>query len=129
MNLYQPEFRLPPGVHSDGGISRLEPKGGRGERSTICLWALNERRDDFATPLIVRDPLVDHGVPPRGTIWAADHATATPVMLRDGRWHSIFAYRMLEWIENTHQTAPSPQTGCYLHEAISLGPAFPPWRF
>jgi hypothetical protein len=129
MNLYQPEFRLPAGVHSDGGISRLEPKGWRGERSTICLWALNERRDDFATPLIVRDPLVDHGVPPKGTIWAADHATATTVMLRDGRWHSVFGYRMLEWIENTHQTPPSPQTGCYLDEAISLGPPFPPWRF
>jgi hypothetical protein len=129
MNLHQPEFKLPPGTPSDGGISRLEPKGRRGERSTICLWALNDARDGFVTPLIVKDPLVDYGVPPRGTIWAADHANGTVVQLGDGGWHDVFGYRLLEWIENTHFAPPSPQTGCYLDEVISIGPARAPWNF
>jgi hypothetical protein len=129
LNLYQPEFRVPDAPNAEGGISRLEPKGRRGERSSICLVALNEARDGFATPLLARDPLVEFGVPPRGTIWAADHATATVVQLGDGDWHSVYGYRILEWIENTHPTPPSPQTGCYLDEAFSIGPAAPPWRF
>ncbi|MBL9214528.1 MAG: hypothetical protein JNG83_03530 [Opitutaceae bacterium] len=129
MNLYEPEFRVPGAPAAEGGISRLEPKGRRGERSSICLLALNEARNDFATPLLARDPLVEFGVPPRGTIWAADHATATVVQLRDGEWHSVYGYRILEWIENTHMTPPSPQTGCYLDEAFSIGPAVPPWNF
>lgn len=129
MNLFQPEFRLPPDIHADGGISRLEPKGRRGERSTILLLALNRERDGFETPLLARDPLMDFGIPPRGTIWAADHPTATVVRLADEQWHSIYGYRVLEWIENSHQTPPSPQTGCYLDEAFSLGPAMAPWRF
>ncbi|MBL9214147.1 MAG: hypothetical protein JNG83_01595 [Opitutaceae bacterium] len=128
LNLRQPDFRLPPDVPSDGGISRLEPKGRRGERSTICLLALNEARDGFCTPLIVKDPLVDYGVPPHGTVWAADHATGSVVQLADGQWHGVFGYRLLEWIENTHFAPPTPQTGCYLDEVISLGPPRPPWN-
>lgn len=129
LNLYQPQFAVPPAIVSDGGVSRLDPKGRRGERSTICLWALNAERDGFETPLIVKDPLVDYGVPPRGTIWAVDHPNATVLRLADGEWHSVFGYRMLEWIENTHMAPPSPQTGACIGEIISLGPPAPLWRF
>jgi hypothetical protein len=128
-NFYQPEFKLPAGLYSDGGISRLEPVGWRGERSTICVWALNEARDGFDAQFVARDPRSEFGLPPHGTVWAVDHPTASPVRLADGQWHSLMGYRMLEWKENTHFIPPSPQTGCYLDEIVSFGPPAPLWNF
>lgn len=129
MNLYEPPFHLPPEIHSDGGISRIEPKGRRAERSAILLVPLNAARDGLDTPLLAFDPLVEYGVPPHQTVWAADHATGATVRLGDKDWHGLFGFRLLEWIENTHQTGPTPLTGSYLAEVVSVGPAFPPWRF
>jgi hypothetical protein len=128
-NFYQPEFKLPAGLYSDGGISRLEPVGWRGERSTICLWSLNAARDGFDAQFVARDPRSEFGLPPHGTIWAVDHPSASPVRLADGAWHSLMGYRMLEWKENTHFIPPSPQTGCYLDEIVSFGPPAPLWNF
>jgi hypothetical protein len=128
-NLYQPQFFLPAGLHSDGGISRLEPSGFRGERSTLCLWPLNETRDGFAAQLVVRDPLVEFGPPPHGTVWAADHATGGVLRLADGQWHALLGYRVLEWKENTHMIAPGPRTGSYLDEVVSFGDPVPLWNF
>ncbi len=128
-NLYQPEFKLPASLHSDGGISRLEPVGWRGERSTICLWALNAARDGFDAQFVARDPRSEFGLPPHGTVWALDHPEAMPVHLADGQWHTLMGYRMLEWKENTHFIPPSPQTGGYLDEIVSFGPPAPLWNF
>lgn len=128
-NLYQPEFKLSAGLYSDGGISRLEPVGWRGERSTICLWTLNAARDGFDAQFIARDPRSEFGLPPHGTVWALDHPEAMPVHLADGEWHTLMGYRMLEWKENTHFIPPSPQTGSYLDEIVSFGPPVPLWNF
>jgi hypothetical protein len=128
-NFYQPAFKLPEGLHSDGGISRLEPVGWRGERSTICIWALNAARDGFDAQFIARDPRSEFGLPPHGTVWAVDHPTASAVLLADGQWHALMGYRMLEWKENTHFIPPSPQTGTYLDEIVSFGPPVPLWNF
>jgi hypothetical protein len=128
-NLYQPEFKLPAGLHSDGGISRLEPVGWRGERSTLCVWPLNEDRSDLAAHFIARDPRSEFGLPPHGTVWAVDHPVGSPVRLADGQWHSLLGYRLLEWKENTHFIPPSPHTGSYLDEVISFGPPEPLWNF
>jgi hypothetical protein len=128
-NLYQPEFKLPAGLHSDGGISRLEPVGWRGERSTLCVWTLNAARDGFDAQFVARDPRSEFGLPPHGTVWAVDHPVASPVRLADGQWHTLMGYRMLEWKENTHFIPPSPQTGSYLDEIVSFGPPAPLWNF
>ncbi|MBL9213955.1 MAG: hypothetical protein JNG83_00615 [Opitutaceae bacterium] len=129
-NLYQPQFFLPPTLHSDGGVSRLEPVGWRGERSTLCLWPLNEGRNGFDAQFIVRDPRTEFGLPPHGTVWAADHGTGGIVRLADGKWRALVGYRMLEWKENTHFILPpSPQTGSYLDEVVSFGDPMPLWNF
>ncbi len=128
-NLYQPQLMLPAGLNSDGGVDRLGPAGRRGERSTVCLWPLNAARDGFDLQFVVRDPLVEFGPPPHGTIWAADHPTGGVVRLADGQWRSLLGYRLLEWKENTHFIPPGPRTGGYLDEVLSFGPPVPPWNF
>ncbi|MBL9214938.1 MAG: hypothetical protein JNG83_05635 [Opitutaceae bacterium] len=128
-NLYQPEFKLPAGLVSDGGISRLEPVGWRGERSTLCVMPLNEARDGFDAQFIARDPRTEFGLPPHGTVWAVDHGTASPLRLADGQWRCFMGYRLLEWKENTHFIPPSPQTGTYLDEVVSFGTPAPLWNF
>ncbi|MBL9215003.1 MAG: hypothetical protein JNG83_05965 [Opitutaceae bacterium] len=128
-NFYQPQFRLPAGLHSDGGISRLEPVGWRGERSTLSLWSLNADRDGFDAQFIARDPRTEFGLPPHGTVWAIDHPTSSPVRLADGQWHALMGYRLLEWKENTHLIPPSPHTGSYVDEIVSFGEPAPLWHF
>jgi len=128
-NLYEPQFFLPKGLHSDGGVSRLEPVGRRGERSTICLWTLNEARDGFDAQFIARDPLAEFGLPPHGTVWAADHSDGAIVRLADGQWHALVGWRLLEWKENTHFIPPGPRTGSYLDEVLSFGEPVPLWNF
>jgi len=128
-NLYEPQFFLPPGLHADGGVSRLEPVGRRGERTTVCLWTLNEARDGFDNQIIVRDPLAEFGQPPHGTIWAADHSDGAVVRLGDGQWHALVGWRLLEWKENTHFIPPGPRTGSYLDEIHSCGEPVPLWNF
>jgi len=128
-NFWQPEFKVPEGLYADAGVSRIEPVGWRGERSTLCVWPLNEARDGFEAPLILRDPRSEFGLPPHGTVWAADHPVSNQIRLADGLWRTVIGYRMLEWKENTHFIPPSPQTGSYLDEVVSFGPPVPLWIF
>jgi len=125
-NIFTPWIKVPGG---DGGISRLEPAGGRGERSMLCLWPLNEQRNGLEAPLVARDCLTEFGVPPSGTVWAADHPSARTVQLSDGEWHHLICYRLLDWKENTHFIAPSPRTGGYVEEVFSVGEPVAPWSF
>jgi hypothetical protein len=107
----------------------IETAGSRGPRSTLCIWTVNEKRDGLDAQLIARDPRVEFGVPPHGTVWALDHPMASPVRLADEQWHCLMGYRLLEWKENTHYIPPSPQTGSYLDEVVSCGPPAPLWNF
>ncbi len=129
-NQYQPAVKVEGDAETvDGGVSRLEPKGGRGERSNLCLWPLNEARNGLECPFMIRDCLTEFGVPLRRTIWAADHLYSYTVLLADGRLHNVAGYRVLEWLENTHFVPPSPQTGAYVEEVISVGKPIPIWKF
>jgi hypothetical protein len=128
-NLYQPLLHPAPGLAAHGDTYRIEAGGPRGKRSTVCLLLLNDARDGFDAQFIVRDPLVEFGAPPRGSLWAADHPTASVVRLADDRLHCLLGYRMLEWKENTEFVPPSPQTGSYLDEIVSFGPPAPLWNF
>ncbi len=129
-NQYQPVVRIEGDAETvDGGISRIEPKKGRGERSNLCLWPLNDARNGLECPLMIRDCLTEFGVPPRQTVWAADHPCAYTVQLADGRLHNVMGYRVLEWIENTEFLPPCEQTGSYIEEVVSVGKPVPIWRF
>ena len=78
---------------------------------------------------MIRDCLTEFGVPPRETVWAADHPCAYTVQLADGRLHNVMGYRVLEWIENTQFVPPCDRTGSYIEEVISAGKPIPIWRF
>ena len=95
----------------------------------LCLWPLNEQRNGLEAPLVARDCLTEFGVPPSGTVWAADHPSARTVQLSDGEWHHLICYRLLDWKENTHFIAPSPRTGGYVEEVFSVGEPVAPWSF
>jgi acid phosphatase class B len=51
------------------------------------------------------------------------------LQLRDGSWHNILGYRILERAEATHAIAPAPQSGAYIEEVLSSGPPLPAWHF
>ncbi|MBL9215875.1 MAG: hypothetical protein JNG83_10410 [Opitutaceae bacterium] len=125
-NLFQPQINPTPGYPELEGLTAGGP---RGKRSTICINVLNEARDGFEAQFIARDPLVEFGAPPRGSLWAADHPTASVVRLADNAWHCVMGYRMLEWKENTDFVPPCPQTGSYLDEIVSYGSPRPLWNF
>lgn len=128
-NLYQPLLHPSARLDAFGDTYKIEPGGPRGKRSTICLLLLNEARDGFDAQFVARDPLVEFGVPPHHTLWAADHPTASVVRLADNALHCLMGYRILEWAENTQFVAPSPQTGSYLDEIVSFGKPSPIWNF
>ncbi len=111
------------------------PKTGRG-RNTLCLWPLNPVRTGLETPLLIRDAVAEFGPPPascdleRPETWMLDHPTAATVQLADDRWHNLLAYRVKHsplWAAAA--TQPAPQTGCYLEEIFSSGPAVQAWEF
>lgn len=63
-------------------------------RATMCVWPLTSDRTALLPPIVARDCTADFGPPPEGTVWFADHPTATTVRLADGNWHNLLAYRV-----------------------------------
>jgi hypothetical protein len=51
------------------------------------------------------------------------------VHLADGEWHHVLAYRVLELGEISHALEPTSQTGGFVEEVLSTGPAVPIWNF
>ena len=66
---------------------------------------------------------------PSGSWWRADHPTSAVVQLRDGEWHSVLVYRIVDNGEVEGDADPPPQTGCYVEEVLSPGEAIPTWSF
>ena len=76
----------------------------------------------------MRNAQEEFGPPPTGPVWFVDHPNAATVQLADGAWHNLLGYRIMD--RGEHGGAdPVPQTGLYVGEAISTGPAIPAWRF
>jgi len=104
-------------------------------REILCLWPINKERNGLEPGIVVRIPRVEFGAPPSNTYWLVDHPAASTVQLADGEWHNVLAYRFMELCENALVWCfkgpgnPPIQTGSYLEEVISDGPARPKWNF
>jgi hypothetical protein len=69
----------------------------------------------------------DFGIPPHGSIWRADHPIGLNMRLRDGRWHHLLIYRVLEQKECTGGAPATAHTGTYVEEVTTPGPAVTEW--
>jgi hypothetical protein len=99
-------------------------------RAKTCLWPLNAERTACGPVIVARDCVADFGPAPEGTTWFADHPTATTVRLADGQWHNLLGYRVMAFsTAGVGGETLTPQTGCYIEEVFSAGPARPAWRF
>ncbi len=98
-------------------------------REVLGLWPLNEDRTDLEDYMIARDARVEFGLAPSGSWWRIDHPTSAIVQLKDGAWHSLLAYRIVDNGEIEGDADPPSQTGCYVEEVLSSGEAIPTWRF
>lgn len=126
-----------PGAHSPGPISINRAADGTPYiaanllgtgRETLCIWPLNPARTSLTEPITVRSARAEFGPPAADSRWLVDHPSGTVVRLRDGEWHALLAYRVLDSAEH-RGAAPSAWTGCYVEEVLSNGPVIPPWRF
>jgi hypothetical protein len=98
------------------------------ERDKLVLWSLNRERNGFEDPITARDALLQFGPPPSRIVWFMDHSNASVVRLKDGRWHNLLAYRIMDRGEHSGQP-PAPQSGLYVEEVMSSGPEVPAWNF
>ncbi len=98
-------------------------------RDILCYWPLNDSRTDLGELRIVRDLRGEFGRAPSGSWWRADHPTSAIVRLADGAWHGILVYRIVDNGEIEGSAKPAPQTGCYVEEVHSRGPAIEAWKF
>jgi len=98
------------------------------ERDWLVIWPLNADRTGLEGPISVRNALEEFGPPPSGKVWFMDHANASVVRLGDGGWRNLLSYRIMDRGEHAGKP-PASQTGCYVEEVVSTGPAVAPWRF
>lgn len=98
-------------------------------RDKLCLWPLNAERTGLDAPTIVRDCTGEFGPAPGGVAWNADHASSKTVQLKDGGWHDVIGLRICARAEVWGGIDPPPETGAYLEEVSSPGPARPAWSF
>lgn len=97
-------------------------------RDWLMVWPLNADRTGLDEPLTVRNAAEQFGPPPSGSVWFMDHPNAMTVQLADGQWHNLLAYRIMD--RGEHGGAdPAPQTGLYVEQVRSTGPAIPRWLF
>ncbi len=98
------------------------------ERDWLLLWPLKADRSGLEEPITVRNALKQFGPPPSGKVWFMDHPMSRTVRLADGAWRHLLVYRIMDRGEHSG-FPPAPQTGLYVEEVISAGPAIPSWNF
>jgi hypothetical protein len=101
----------------------------RRTREILAVWPLNESHTGLEGRIIVRDARTEFGPAPSGSWWRIDHPNSAVIRLSDGQWHSVLAYRIVDNGEVEGNAPPAPQTGCYVEEVFSAGPAVAPWAF
>ncbi len=99
------------------------------KRTKLSYWQINGT--GLSGQRLIRDCTAEFGPRPKGTFWAVDHPSSATVRLADGRWHSILTYRIKTFRLPTlgREEPVVPQTGCYVEEILSTGPAVPEWHF
>ncbi|MFH1007249.1 MAG: hypothetical protein V1800_07085 [Candidatus Latescibacterota bacterium] len=98
-------------------------------REVLGYWPLNADRTGFEDCRIARDLPAEFGPAPSGSWWRIDHPNSAIVRLKDGAWHSLLSYRIVDNGEVESSTYPPPQTGCYVEEVLSRGKPIPTWHF
>ena len=98
------------------------------ERDWLALWPLTQDRTGLEEPITIRNALKQFGPPPSGKVWFMDSPMAQTVHLADHRWHNLLSYRIMDRGEHSG-LSPAPQSGLYVEEVISAGPAIPCWNF
>jgi len=106
----------------------VEP--GTNSRNSLSLWPLSDDRSALAPRIDVLDCRAAFG-PPTGAnwTWRADHPSGMTVRLADGTWHHVLGFRVQDYREIKEAMPPTPRTGMYVHEILSIGPALPTWNF
>ncbi len=99
------------------------------KRAKLCFWTIDGR--ELVGPRLIRDCVQEFGPLPQETFWAVDHPSSAIVRLADGRWHALLTYRLKAFrLPTRGRNEPIlPQTGCYVEEVLSTGPAVAEWRF
>jgi len=101
----------------------------RRTREVLSIWPLSSSRMGLEGRITARDAPSEFGPAPSGSWWRIDHPTSSILRLADGRWHAVFAYRIVDNGEVEGDASPAPQTGCYVEEVLSAGPPIPVWKF
>lgn len=105
--------------------------GRRDSRGKLVLWPV---ADDgrLGESLTVCDANTEFGK--NGAYWCVDHPTSTILRNADGTVRSVLAYRVRDpyfypFRPGDVFPTPSRQSGSYLDEVLSAGPAKPIWEF
>ena len=98
-------------------------------RECLLAWPLKNDFSGLEEPLVICDAPTEFGAPTWGSFWRVDHPIALPVRLKDGKWHTIVCFRVLEHNECDSDAPMTPFTGCYVREINCLGETLPPWNF
>ena len=98
-------------------------------RETLFIHPLKEDFSGVYQQISVRDGNRDFGKPTWGSFWRLDHPQGEVIRLKDGKLHTLLAYRVLEHNECDHNAALTPWTGCYIDEIITEGDQIPVWKF
>lgn len=109
--------------------SKGEVKGSIVLRERMLLHELSPDRSDLLKPLMVRDCVGEFPAPYFDSWWRIDHPIGLPVRLKDGRWHGLLCYRILEHAECDLDAPLTPLTGCYVEEIYNGGDEVPLWFF
>lgn len=130
--LRQAEVRSPSPVSVNRTVSGVpfiatNPCGAK--RNKLCFWTFDGAK--LIGPRLIRDCNEEFGPLPRETFWAVDHPSSAIVHLNDGLWHALLAYRIKAFHLPTRgrEEPDVPQTGCYVEEILSTGPAVSEWNF
>ena len=99
------------------------------KREMLWLWPLSNDRHSLLDPIVVRDGTTEWGPTPNGSVWRLDHPVGATVRLKEGKWHHVLAYRVLDDAEMRTDAGATPMTGCYVEEIFSAGEPTPTWLF
>ena len=95
----------------------------------MMLWPIKDDFSGLEEPWMVRDCPAEFGKAPFGSYWRIDHPFSNVVRLKDGKWHTMLSFRLLEHNECDSNAPMTPVTGNYLEEILTNGPELPMWRF
>ena len=85
-------------------------------RESLALWPLSDDRSTVKGQIIAKAPLDEFPPPTYGGTWWIDHPQFANVVLSDGKLHTTFACRVLEFNEAMGRKPPTPYTGAYIEE-------------